>query len=408
MKKISLMLLAMFATASFAQKSVSITVKNPSSDARPYTPVELSLEGYGEVTRAIVTCDGEEIPCQLDDLDMNEHADALFFLADLKGKQSKTYTVTLSDEGRQPSYKPLVYAEMMLINRSIKDKTKQDAHISSLTVDGWWDYFHALHHHGPAFESELVAYRIYFDNRQSVDTYGKQHRGLELKDTQFSTTPEMRTEGYGEDVLWGSNSLCCGSLRGWDGQKPLMLDSMPNRTERVLARGPLRTIVEVIDHQWRMLPDSRPVTMATRYTLCGGHRDVQVEARFSRAVPDLQFATGTINVKNSTEYSDHKGLRGCWGTDWAVGAKDTLKNGNKPETVGLATYVPRKYMVSEQPANPVDYVTVISTAGTDRLAYSLTFGSANEDFGYHSAAEWFAYLKAWKKELDTPAVITVK
>ena len=62
---------------------------------------------------------------------------------------------------------------MMLTNKKIKSSNKQDLYISSLTVDNGTNPYWMLHHHGPAFEYEMVAYRIYFDERQTVDIYGK-------------------------------------------------------------------------------------------------------------------------------------------------------------------------------------------------------------------------------------------
>ena len=46
---------------------------------------------------------------------------------------------------------------------------------------------------------------------------------------------------------------------------------------------------------------------------------------------------------SATMYSDHEGLVASWGTDWPVG--DTIKY--KKETVGLATYIPKKYIRKE-------------------------------------------------------------
>jgi len=43
----------------------------------------------------------------------------------------------------------------------------------------------------------------------------------------------------------------------------------------------------------------------------------------------------------------------------------------------------------------------------NHMTYKVNYTSANETFGYHSANEWFDYLKAWRKEVDTPAVIKV-
>lgn len=100
--------------------------------------------------------------------------------------------------------------------------------------------------------------------------------------------------------------------------------------------------------------------------------------------------------------SDNKGLRGCWGTDWPVSEKDSA--GHKRETVGLGICIPAANVISELPANKDNYPYVIGNA-TDELHYNITFGSANETFGFHSADAWFEHLKAWKKELETPIEI---
>ena len=111
---------------------------------------------------------------------------------------------------------------------------------------------------------------------------------------------------------------------------------------------------------------------------------------------------GIINVKNSKEFSDHQGLRGCWGTDWPVSEKDSA--GHKRETVGLGICIPQKQVVMELPANKDNYPFVVGKIANS-FNYNITFCSDNESWGYHSDKEWFAYLKAWKRELSSPVKI---
>ena len=42
------------------------------------------------------------------------------------------------------------------------------------------------------------------------------------------------------------------------------------------------------------------------------------------------------------------------------------------------------------------------------MSYKVTYTSANETFGYHSAKEWFEYLKEWKKEVEQPIVVKMR
>ena len=239
--------------------------------------------------------------------------------------------------------------------------------------------------------------------RQTLDLYGKFHKQLELKETQFYTPDDLKAKGYGDDVLWVGQTFGLGAFRGWDGQKPTLVEPVRTRTQRVVSYGPLRAIVEIVDRGWKADASKSPITMTLRYTQYAGHRDTDVDVFFNKDVSDYRFSTGIINVKGSEEFSDKKGLRACWGTDYP--AADTTKW--KRETVGLAVLVPLKNIVSEEPANKDNYAYVLKVNG-NKMSYKVTYTSANETFGYHSAKEWFNYLKMWKKEVEQPVKITVR
>ena len=430
-----------------AVTAVVIPVDVANQSATPLTshPVVIPLSSYRWLRSALVMRDGQEVPYQLDDLDGDGYFDELCFLTDLKPHEQLQFSVELSSVGQPHSYEPQVYAEMLLSNKKIKEENKQDLYISSLTVDRGTNPYWQLHHHGPAFENRLVGYRVYFDHRQTVDIYGKYREGLELHDTQFYPDSTQKASGFGDDVLWVGSTLGLGTLRGWDGEQPVMLDDVQHRTLRIIARGPLRTVIEVVDEGWNapstlhpspstlnpppttLHPQPSTLTMTTRYTLYAGRRDCMVDIRFSYPSPTAldplsstlnspsafhQFCTGVINVKNSTEYTDREGLRGCWGTDWPVSAKDSV--GHKRETVGLGICLPRQNIVSELPADKRNYAFVVS-APTAELHYAVTFCSDNEQpqpaaadsFGsIHSAEAWFTYLQAWKQRLTAAVEVS--
>lgn len=402
---LSVIALAAIHATVFANRTFMVGVSNPSNFARTDVPVVIPITNYGDVRSALVTVNGQEVPCQLDDLNQDEIFDELCFLADLGKKEKKTYTITLMNEGEPRPYPARVYAEMVLSNS--KDKTlkkhQQNNYIESLTARGDAAYtYNIQHHHGVDFESELNGIRIYFDARQTLDLYGKFKKQLELKETQFYTPDELKAQGYGDDVLWVGQTFGLGAFRGWDGQQPTLVEPVRSRTQRVISYGPLRAIVEVVDRGWKADAQREPVNMTLRYTQYAGHRDTDVDVFFNKDVTDYRFSTGIINVKGSEEFSDKKGLRACWGTDYP--AADTIKW--KRETVGLAVYVPQKNIVSEEPANKDNYAYVLKVNGK-HMAYKVTYTSDNESFGYHSAKEWFKFLKEWKKEVEQPVSITV-
>jgi len=403
MKRIlSLAVLTLLVAVAFAMQPTSVIVSNPSEKPKTDEPVVISLKEYGDVRSALVTLDGQEIPCQLDDLDQDDTFDELCFLVNLKGKETKKYEVKLFDEGEPRPYPARVFAEMLIRNDKVKEKNKHNNFIESITARGdCANSYNIQHHHGVDFESELNGIRIYFDKRQTLDLYGKFQKRLELEATQFYTQPDQKAEGYGDDVLWVGNTFGLGAFRGWDGKEPTMIDPVRSRTQRVVSYGPLRTIVELFDRGWLapspLTSHPSPLNMTIRYTQYAGHRDTDVDVFFNKNVADRQFSTGIINVKGSVEFSDKKGLRACWGTDWP--SSDTVNW--KRETVGLGICIPMKYVKSEEPANKDNYAFVVGT-DNKHLSYKIIYTSDNETFGYHSAKEWFEFLKEWKKEVEMP------
>ena len=396
-KFLSLVMMAAFAPIAMAQQTIQVTVENPTNAPRTDQPVVMSLAQYGQVQSALVKTGNEEIPCQLDDLNQDDTFDELCFLADLKAKEKKPYTVTLYAEGEPRQYPARVFAELLVRNSKVKEKNKHNNFLESITARGdCADPYHILHHHGVAFESELNGIRIYFDKRQTLDLYGKFQKRQELQETQFYTTKEQKAEGYGDDVLWVGNTFGLGAFRGWDGQQPTMIDPVRSRTQRIISYGPLRTIVELVDRGWQKL------NLIIRYTQYAGHRDTDVDVYFNKPVADYLFSTGIINVKGSEEYSDHQGLRSCWGTDWPSSDHENFK----PETVGLGICIPQSYIKSEEPANKDQYTFVVGTSD-NHLSYKIIYCSANESFGCHSAKEWFDFLKNWKQtEVEQPVKVS--
>jgi hypothetical protein len=385
-------------------RSLKLTVANPSTLERVDEPVSLKLKDLGlkfKVQSVMVREEGQEVFSQLDDMDGDGDNDEMAFVTNLKGKETKTFTVVLSSEQSVRAYPSRVYAEMMVI-----DGKKNNVPIQSMTVLDDGNPYTSLYHHGVAFESELIALRIYFDQRQTVDAYGKTNKGLELKSTHFYPTPDQKTAGYGDDVLWVGNTLGAGTLRGWNGKEVTLINPVKRRTQAIRGYGPVRTVVDVIDEGWDN--NGSLVNMTTTYILYAGHRDCEVRVRFDRALEDEAFVIGVTNVKQSEHFTDHEGLGGCWGTDWPVEMKDSA--GHKPETVGLGVYIPKKYVKTEpQPTND-NYFYVVGQGGkkTDRINYSLAFCSANENFGYKSKEAWFDYLKSWKQKLQDKCTVTVQ
>lgn len=397
----ALLCLCVLPSAARAQettKSFTVEVSNTWNKAKTDEPVVIRLSEINpefRVRSAVVMNGNEEVPSQLDDLNGDRRPDELAFLIDLPAGGKKRVTVTLSAVKSDRTYPARVYAEML-----VSDKKGKHVPVQSVTIPGTSNIYNQMHHHGLAFESELVAYRLYFDRKQTVDIYGKFNKGFEIEESQFYPTDEQLARGFGDDVLMVGGSCGVGALKGWNGQKATHITPIATLTERIIAYGPVRTISEIEVTDWQY--QGSELNMTNRYTLYGGHRDVQVETFFEEPLKDEVFCTGVTDVKGSVSYSDHQGLIGCWGTDWPV--NDTVKYAK--ETVGLATYIPRQY-VKEEVKDKVNYLYTIGAKGASCLTHHITFTSMKETFGYKTPEAWFAHIREWREGLEHPAEVKV-
>ena len=359
------------------EKTITIEVHNNWNQPQTDAPVVISLRelqmGF-KVKSAVVMEGSDEIPSQLDDLNRDRKMDELAFVTELPAQGRKTFQITLSSEKSTKTYPERVYADMFITDHR-KGKHQR---VQAITVPGTSNIYSMVRPHGPVLESELVGYRLYFNEKQTPDIYGKFNKGLEIKESQFYPTDEQLTKGFGDDVLRVFDSCGPGALKGWDGQKAIHVTPVETRTERIISYGPVRVIAEIEVTGWQY--QGSELDMTTRYTLYAGHRDLRIEA-----------------------FSDHKGLVGSWGTDWPV--NDTVKYAK--ETVGLGTCIPQRYVKSEE-KDKANFLYTITAPGSNYFRYHTTFTSMKETFGYKTPEAWFAYLRQWKEELAHPVTVKIK
>lgn len=383
--------------------TIAVEITNPMNSQRNDAPIVLrtsDIQVPFVIQSATVYVNNTEIASQIDDMNGDKIMDEIAFLIDIAPRQTITAQVIVSDETSSTKrYSSRVHAQMLVATKSKKRPHAPINAISSPTGD----LYNYLHHHGPAFENELVAYRLYFDRKQTVDIYGKFNKGHEIEACGWYPNDEQLKQGFGDDVLRVSGSCGVGTLKGWNEkkQKAIHIDPVENRSATIIAQGPIRTIVEMAVTGWEYGESN--LDMTCRYTLYGGHRDAQVDVYFAQPLNNEIFCTGVQDIKGSCSMSDNRGLIACWGTDWPV--NDTIKYAK--ETVGLATFIPSEYIVSEK-KDKVNYLYQISAPGKKSIRYYISFTSMKETFGYKSAEEWFDHVTAWRKEMENPCITRIK
>lgn len=382
-------------TGLICAESINLKVTNPNKSEVKNAPVVLSLEKYKDIpadkrVELAVYVDDKQVSSQLDDQNKDGIPDELVFLLDLKAGQTRPVTLKTISANMRENFPTEVYAD--LISKPKGGKMEFVKEISSVRND----MYNKMHHHGVAFESALIGYRIYFDNKSTIDVYAKKKQQLELAVTEWYPTDEQAAAGYGDDVLRVFNTVGVGTVKGWDGTKATHIDKFDKRTQRIVSTGKLRTVVESEVEGWQY--EGKKINMTVRYILYARHRDAIAEVRASEDIANL--VTGVQTIASGPTMTEQKGLVGSWGTDYPV--TDTIKY--EKQTCGLGVYVPVSH-VNKQVTVGLDNLIIMPYKKGETLRFYFTAaGLKEEKKPFINASQFFAYLKQWEKELE-PVVV---
>ncbi len=270
----------------------------------------------------------------------------------------------------------------------LRDEKKTHPRIESITFPGDANtryMYDAIYGHGAVIENPWVAYRVYMDNRQSLDLYVKQTPQIELDVTGFYTTPEQLNEGYGIDVLWAGKSIAAGSFRGLQNGEPQTIDSVASRTQRVIDDH----TIQVIDKDW--IYNGHPIQMTQTYSVLPNSRDLFVEVKLDGYLPNEIFCTGIQKLENDNQgFINSDGRAASWGSN-----VPDKKHPEIVEQVGLGIIVDPSNVVSTEESD-LNYLVKVRPDKDGTIRYRVIACGDREKNGFTNYNDWSKYIKALK------------
>lgn len=432
---------------SLSAQSLTVTLKNPNKQALKDAPVCVPVPAVGDIKSATVTINGKEIPCQMDDLDEDGKMDELAFVVDIAKKEKLTAEITFSAQVAAPDrYPARVHAQMWFKDNDKKRSYTEKRHIPTDTVSERVDNMYSkMMHHGPAFENEMVAYRVYFDKKQSTDLYGKRVRQLELADGLWysSEVPQLVKErNFGDDIILVGQTISIGTLRGWDDSKDdpafatkpsagkvidpcmVMIDPFEYRQAHIMAKGPVRTVVDMNVEGWQY--KGRKLNLKSRYILYAGNRECQVIQYLSESgesakkgksdLSKMEFVTGVLKVgvfnTDSLDLAgkhyifDGKGLCASYGKDWPDGNHKLYP---QMSAAALAVSISPSYVT--RTIDRKDQILYgVHPDENNQITYRMAFCAPDKEGPQltpkpWTPKSWFDWCKSWNKIKPLEVVI---
>lgn len=253
-------------------KVLKLTVSNPTRQSRAAENVVVSV---AELKRAapdfkaasvvVKTNDARahravELPSQTDDLDGDGEPDEIAFLVRLEPHQTRVVTIAYGDG---------------VVSRGDYPKRTHARFAQKFEGMGW--------------ESETTAWRLYFDSRNAIDLYGKRRPGLYL---EMFGSPEYDYHAEspaGRDIYKIGDALGIGSVGALVGGRVVKVSDVAERSWRILADGPVRSVVELSYKGWKV--GGRAVDLVSRITVWAGERGFEHRVAVKNA-EGLSLVTG--------------------------------------------------------------------------------------------------------------------
>lgn len=267
-------------------------------------------------------------------------------------------------------------------NAYIKIFDRNGAHpkVESITFPGDANtlaMYNSIYGHGAVIENLWVAFRVYMDNRQSLDLYVKHIPQLELETTGFYTTPEQLEEGYGCDVLWAGKSIGAGSFRGWQDNRPVTIDTVASRTQTVISE----KCIQVIDKDWVF--NGKKINMVQNYSMKGDSPDLFVEIKLEGVSQNDLFCTGIQNLESNNISMLTGNVAASWG--------DNVPDKSHPElieTVGLGIVVNPANIV-ETRTTDLDNLFIVRPDENGIIRYRVLATGSRQKDSVSNYMDWF-------------------
>ena len=288
------------------EPSLELEVFNPHPETWRDAPVTLRLENYDlplePYVRVLRDSAGSqvEVPSQLDDLDLDGSPDELFFLLDLEANE--TTTVIVRPDSTPPEYAPRASAFLAIREGgSFEEGTytggggefvpQERLELTSEQIpDSNWVRFE-----GPVWESDLVGYRFYLNDRNLNDVFGKR-----VPDPVLLNAPgdQHNIQEWGTDVLLVGNTLSLGTPALATSDSFQRIDNAERKTVDILADGPLRAIVRT-EYEGVVVEDD-VLDVTSEQEIHAGSRWTEQRLWFSEELEDRQLVTGIVRSDAAT------------------------------------------------------------------------------------------------------------
>ncbi|WP_338391210.1 DUF4861 family protein [Fulvitalea axinellae] len=388
---------------SCGEKRPGLVVKNPTDndlESKPIVIKKQDLAGSGKWI-AVYDENNKKLNVQHDDLDGDGNWDEIVFLANIPSISETEFTYQWNGEKERQPLK--VQARLGVSKERNGTFSEVTEHVmDSVQKAQVIPQLYQLE--GVVWENDKIGFRLYFDERNGKDIFGKQQTELVLDSIKGGY---HKLKDWGMDVLKVGTSLGAGSLAMKDGEGKLhRLGNTPNVKYKQLVEGPVRAIFELVYPEW--IVNKKTYQLTERIEIVKGEHAYRSQIKL--VGPDYpELVAGVVNLKfkgKETVYKDNGG--------WSVYSFG--KQSENGDLLGMALTIPEACFAS---SGRIEKDPETDNAVSDSFYASLKPENGIYEFDFVSGWEladkrfkdkkgFEDYLQKWVIMRNTPISVEVR
>jgi hypothetical protein len=274
---------------------------------------------------------------------------------------------------------------------------------SAMTPPGHRSHNAYFKYEGPGWESELVGYRLYLDERSRCDIFGKRASGVILHTVGVNDLVSDGKESYQSMLEWGRDifkvgaSLGIGSFALWQDGHPVPVESFDSAACSITQDGPVFSAVSLVYYGWKSGGKSQDLN--AQLSIAAGSRLTNVVLT-SRG-PSSDFCTGLAKHDGCVVLASPRSARSGWRYVGLYG-KQALTGDN----LGTAVFYRQADLVRLTEDSLSQIVVLRPRRG--RLEYYFAAAWEEEPGGVRNAEEFLSFLNTTVRDLSAPVRVVIR
>lgn len=392
---------------------LEVTIRNASNvglrsqwvtiDLSDKKDLQLLVSG-GEIV--VQVGDSLDVPFHVNDTDSDLQIDELSVLCDLAPSETKNVKIGRPSKSSKPfTPQRMTYAEIAVkqggqwVDKYAATGNFQPVYeggdfvsIDNLKVpQAHRDHSNYIKYEGPGWESDKIGYRLYLDQRNAIDVFGKTTTEMVLAKVGldgFESYHHMAN--WGMDIFKVGKSLGIGSLGYWTGNRALRVEDTDSISCEILTQSHFGSGVRISHYGWDLGDNKTNVTATLSIT--PSSRMTKHHIVLDEKLPNL--CTGIIKHANADVILP-QALNGGW-RYFATYGKQSLNDDN----LGLFV-IYRDSDIMEITEDEHSYVLVLMPE-QQQLTYFFGAAWELEPNGIKTREAFVNYLENLVAQLNAP------